>query len=644
MKTHYALFDTLLEPTFILNAEGKVVYCNEPAALICELSVRKISRGMLFNDLFTFSNPIDGLDNLSKVADPTPYKEVNFETPAGQKGKVQVTIQPIQSETGDQHWLMFLRDVTLEERLQKKYRAELEQKEDVILDLQKARAELEEYSKNLEKMVEQRTQQISSMNRLMKALLDSLSQGFFIFNKDGLCLEVSSKACLNTVEAAPSGQMIWDVLKLADNKADGFRKWMMTLFSEMLPFEDLAPLGPAEFPHSKGLNISLEYFPLRNEDQQIDGVVVVATDITSLVEARRQAEHDKEYAKLIINMIKSKNEMGRFIRESQGMLKDMRQAISKPASEWDSESIFRCLHTLKGGAALFSVATVAESCHHAETRLTDYKNAATEANANLLKSQCQAVELQFDKFLLETKEILGSSILSQERLLEVSVGELNYLLEKLAAYPQAKTVAENVLAHLLYEPVKNFFEPYKEVSFRVAEKENKMLRNVEFKNDMIPVVPEVYGPLFATFVHAFRNAVDHGIETPEVRYKAGKMEGGEILVKFERQDLPTPTLKISLADDGGGVNPEKIRARLLSKGINTESENDFEVIQHIFDSSFSTKEQVTETSGRGVGMDAIKYEVTQLGGKVWVESKVGFGSTLYVEVPYMTRAPAKKAA
>jgi len=644
MKTHYALFDTLLEPTFILNAEGKVVYCNEPAAVICELSVRKICRGMLFKDLFTFSNPIDGLDNLTKVADPTPYKEVNFETPAGQKGKVQVTIQPVQNDAGDQHWLMFLRDVTLEERLQNKYRAELEQKEDVILDLQKARAELEEYSKNLEKMVEQRTQQISSMNRLMKALLDSLSQGFFIFNKEGLCLEVSSKACFTTVEAAPSGKMIWDVLKLANNKADGFKKWMTTLFSEMLPFEDLAPLGPAEFPHSKGLNIALEYFPLRNEDQQIDGVVVVATDITSLVEARRQAEHDKEYAKLIINMIKSKNEMGRFIRESQGMLKDLRIAIGKPAASWDSEAIFRCLHTLKGGAALFSVATVAESCHHAETRLTDYKTNSSEANANLLKSQCQAVELQFNKFLDETKDILGSSILSHERLLEVSVSELNNLLEKLVNFPQAKTVAEHALAHLLFEPAKNFFEPYKEVSFRVAEKENKMLRNVEFKNDMIPVVPEVYGPLFATFVHAFRNAVDHGIELPEVREKAGKMEGGEILVHFERQDLPVPTLRISIADDGGGVNPEKIRARLLSKGINTENESDFEVIQHIFDSQFSTKEQVTETSGRGVGMDAIKYEATQLGGKVWVESKVGLGSTLYVEVPYLTRAPMKKAA
>ncbi len=645
MKTHYSLFDTLLEPIFILNVEGKVVYCNEPAAIICEFSVRKISRGMRFKDLFIFSDLIDGLDGLDKIKDPTPYKEVNFETPTGgQKGKVQITIQPIQNEQDEQHWVIFMRDVTLEERLQKKYRAELEQKEDVILDLKKAQAELEQYSKNLEKMVEERTRQITKLNLQMKALLDSLSQGFFIFNEVGHVLDVSSKACENTIESHPAGKKIWDVLKLREKKIDGFKKWMSTLFSEMLPFEDLAPLGPELFPHSKGRHISLEYFPLREEENKIKGIVVVATDITSLVEARKQAENEKQYAKLIINLIRSKNEIGRFIRESQLILNELRQIISVSQPPWDSEAIFRCLHTLKGGAGLFSVHNMSETCHYAETRLTEYNGNKTQANADLLKSQCQAVELQFHKFLSETKDILGSSILSKQRLLEIPASEINNLLEQLSGIPQAKIIAENTFGYLLYEPIKNFFEPYKEVSFRLAEKENKSLRNVEFKNDMIPVVPEVYGPLFATFIHAFRNSIDHGIETPEIRHKHGKPEGGEILVKFERQDIPVPTLRISVSDDGGGIDPQKIRARLANMGIKSDHESNHEVVQHIFDSQFSTKEKITETSGRGVGMDAIRHEALALGGKIWVESNQGKGSVLYVEVPYLTKIPAKKAA
>lgn len=644
MSTQYALFDTLLEPVFILNAEGKVLYCNETAALICGLSVRKISRGMLFSELMTFSEPIEALTRLTTVQDPTPYKEVNFETPQGQKGKVQITLQPIQSASQEPNWVMFVRDVTLEERLQKKYRAELEQKEDVILALQKAQQELEQYSKNLEKMVEERTLQISSMNRLMKALLDSLSQGFFIFNKDGLCLEVSSKACETTIETSPAGKMIWDVLKLGDKKAEGFKKWMMTLFMEMLPFEDLAPLGPTEFPHSENKNIALEYFPLRNDDQQIDGVVVVASDITSLVEARKQAETEKQHAKLIIHLIRSKNEMGRFIRESQSMLQDLQTTLAKNPGQWDTEAIFRSLHTLKGGAGLFSVQKLADSCHAAETCLSAYKETTNDTTAAQLLKQCQEVQSQFAHFLQETKEILGSSILSQERLLEVPASDLNILFEKLQSHPQALAAAEKTLGHLLFEPVKNFFEPYKEVAHRIAEKENKVLREIQFMGEDLTVVPEIYGPLFATFVHAFRNAVDHGIEAPAVRHQAGKPEGGSILVRFERRDLPAPTLRIALTDDGAGIDTKKIRAKLATKGISTHNETDREVMQHIFDSQFSTKEQVTETSGRGVGMDAIKYEAQQLGGKAWVESALGKGSTLYIEVPYRTQIPNKKAA
>lgn len=644
MKAQYSLFDTLLEPVFIINSAGKVVYCNEPAALICEHSVRKISRGMQFNDLLTFSEPIDGLDRLTQVTDPTPYREVTFKNPSGQTGKVQITLQPIANESQESHWIIFVRDVTLEERLQKKYRAELEQKEDVILALQKAQAELEQYSKNLEKMVAERTAQISHMNRLMKALLDSLGQGFFVFDPRGLCLEVSSKACETTLEGNPQGKMIWEVLKLSDNKIEGFKKWMTTLFSEMLPFEDLAPLGPTDYPHNKGLNISLEYFPLRGDHGQIDGVVVVATDITSLVEARRLAESEKEHAKLIINMIRSKNEMGRFVRESQTILKDLRTLISVSNDEWNLDAIFRHLHTLKGGAALFSVGKMAESCHHAETRLAEYKQARDASKANLLKSQCHAVELQFQKFITETREVFGPNILSDHRLLEITVTDLNTLLDKLQFSPQAKNIVENNFSHLLFEPIKNFFIPYKEVALQVAEKENKIIRSIEFKNEMIPVVPEIYGPLFATFVHAFRNSVDHGIETPDVRRQHEKPEGGKITVTFEHQDLPSPTLRISVHDDGAGVNPQKIRNRLEKNGIKTDNESDQDVIQHLFDSQFSTKDTVTETSGRGVGLDAIKHEALLLGGSARIESFLGAGSTLIVEVPYLTRIQTTKAA
>ena len=143
MKIQYSIFDTLLEPVFVLNAEQKVVYCNETAALLTGVSVRKITRGMKLLELFEFSDSIEALKGLHHVTEPTPYKEVNFKTFHAGSGKVQLTLQPVFDSMGDKNWIMFVRDVTLEERLQAKYRGELEQKEGVIKALEDAKAQLE---------------------------------------------------------------------------------------------------------------------------------------------------------------------------------------------------------------------------------------------------------------------------------------------------------------------------------------------------------------------------------------------------------------------------------------------------------------------------------------------------------------------
>lgn len=636
MKIQYSLFDTLLEPVFVLNTGQKVVYCNETAALLAGLSIRKITRGMKFLELFEFSDPIEGLTNLIQVSDSTPYKEVTFKTSQGSEGKVQITLQPIFDSVGDKNWIVFVRDVTLEERLQKKYRAELEQKEDVIKALEDAKAQLEDYSKNLEQMVADRTRELSRLNQTMSALLDSLGQGFFIFSSDGHILDVSSKACENTVECKPDGKMIWDVLKLPDNKVEGFKKWMQTLFMEMLPFEDLAPLGPVTFSHSGGRNIALEYHPLRSNEGTIDGVVVVASDITSLVEAQKQAETEKEHAKLIINLIKSKREIHRFIQEAQGLLSSIRDEVSKDQDSYDTEGLYRALHTLKGGAALFSVKEVAESCHQGENLLSELKENWHRPTFIAFRAKCFETEELFFKFLNETRDILGSSSLPEERQIEIAISKLNALARKVGTLPGGGPVAQELLLELAMEPIEQFLEPYNDVMKSLAERIDKMVAPLKISNGSVMIIPEIYNSLLSTLVHAFRNAVDHGIEFPNTRVDQGKPAEGhvEVQIKVKNSD-PHPTLTIQIKDDGAGIDPDKIREKLRQRGVNT-IKSDNEVIQHIFDSQLSTREQVTDISGRGVGMDAIKHAAEELNGRVWVKSRLGQGTTLFIEVPYIT--------
>lgn len=647
MSFDNSLFDTLLEPVFVLSADGKVTYCNEAAALICDHSVRKITRGMTFKELLTLSEPLEWLTNLTAVTSAVPYKEINFTSHSGQSGKVQITVQPHEA-SGFGTWIVFVRDVTLEERLQKKYRAELEQKEDVILDLKKAQGELEEYSKNLEKMVQARTEEISRMNRLMKALLDSLSQGFFIFDERGQVLEVSSKACEHTIETVPHGQNIWDVLKLPESKVTGFKRWMTTLFSEMLPFADLAPLGPEAYKHSQGLNISLEYFPLRNDENRIDGVVVVASDITNLVKARRQAEIEKHHAEMIIHLVKSKNHVGRFLRESKQLLGELHTLLQ--ANPVDAESVFRCLHTLKGGAGMLSIRDLSEACHEAETELSTYKNQHDATALASLVSKCNLISEAFTQFTEQAKEVLGGGVLSEHRAVEISLPDLDLFLRDVAHLPGGKSIASEWAAKLSQEPVESFFRPYQETAEKIAVKQDKKLLPMLFVNGDLKVVPEIYGPLFASFVHAFRNAVDHGLESPEERADAGKNEAGLIRVTFERLQHPE-RLKIAVQDDGRGINPNLIREKLLRKfsqdpvaTARFAREDDHQIIQHVFDSQFSTKDIVSDLSGRGVGLDALMTEARALGGKAWVTSTEGRGSLICVEVPWLTSKSKSAAA
>lgn len=636
MKFQYNLFDTLLEPVFVLNSEQKVVYCNETAATISGLSVRKITRGMKFSELFEFSEPIESLKKLNEVYDPIPYKELTFKTPQGNEGKVQITLQPIFDAIGDKNWIVFVRDVTLEERLQKKYRSELEQKETFIKDLENAKLELENYSKNLETMVAHRTSELSRLNQTMSALLDSLGQGFFIFNKDGLILDVSSKACSNTIETIPNGKAIWDILKLSEKEITGFKKWMQTLFMEMLPFEDLAPLGPMTYPHSEEKNIALEYHPLRSAEGAIEGVVVVSSDITSLVAAQKQAESEKEKAKLIINLIKSKRGIYRFIQEAQSQLSAIHQEVAKDEGPYDTEGIYRNLHTLKGGAAILSIKEISDSSHQAETLLTELKQNWSRPTFISLRGKCFEIEDHFASFLQETKEILGISSLSEERQIEIDLSKLNSIAHKIKTLPGGGPVAQELLLELAMEPISQFLEPYNDTTMRLAEKIDKMVAPLKIINGKIMVMPEIYSSLFATLVHAFRNAVDHGIEPPDYREINGKSAEGQIEVEINIINPNSdPTLSIRIKDDGCGIDPEKIREKLRNK-MNIENISDYEVIQHVFDSQFSTREEISEISGRGVGMDAIKHEVEKLRGRIWVESLIGKGTTLFIEVPYLT--------
>ncbi len=131
--------------------------------------------------------------------------------------------------------------------------------------------------------------------------------------------------------------------------------------------------------------------------------------------------------------------------------------------------------------------------------------------------------------------------------------------------------------------------------------------------------------------HLVRNSLDHGIELPETRLAAGKSAVGNLILSAEHQG---GNICIEVTDDGAGLNRERILAKALSQGMAvSESMTDEEVGMLIFAPGFSTAEQVTDVSGRGVGMDVVKRNIQEMGGHVEIQSKQGAGTTIRILLP-----------
>ncbi|GHS89207.1 hypothetical protein AGMMS49957_12030 [Synergistales bacterium] len=144
------------------------------------------------------------------------------------------------------------------------------------------------------------------------------------------------------------------------------------------------------------------------------------------------------------------------------------------------------------------------------------------------------------------------------------------------------------------------------------------------------VIDEIGDPM----VHLIRNSLDHGIETREDRRKVGKPEKGTLKIAAYQEGSG---VIIEVMDDGKGIDPEKVRTKALDRGIITEEEaaalSDEEAIQLCLLPGFSMAEKITDISGRGVGMDAVKTKVETLGGQLDMVSKVGQGTNIYIRLP-----------
>jgi two-component system chemotaxis sensor kinase CheA len=192
----------------------------------------------------------------------------------------------------------------------------------------------------------------------------------------------------------------------------------------------------------------------------------------------------------------------------------------------------------------------------------------------------------------------------------------------------ADTVAEARLV-----PLSSVFDAFPRAMRELARNQGKEV-DLLIENADVGVDRSMLTDVRDALVHLLRNAVDHGLETPEAREQLGKAAMGKVRIRVRADG---DMLHIQVEDDGRGIDPERLKQVAVSRHLITQGQaaamSEREAIDLIFRPGFSTREQVSEISGRGVGMDVVKRKVETLGGSVGVTSRIGRGSTITLRLP-----------
>lgn len=260
--------------------------------------------------------------------------------------------------------------------------------------------------------------------------------------------------------------------------------------------------------------------------------------------------------------------------------------------------------------------------------------AANAAAQNSAAGAGQTIRVDLDRvdrlINLVGELVINQAMLSQSVIENDTTGtsSINMGLEELQQL--TREIQDSVMA-IRAQPVKPVFQRMSRIVREIADMTGKSIRLIT-EGENTEVDKTVIDKLAEPLTHMIRNAVDHGIETPEKRAAAGKNTEGTVRLTAKHR---SGRILIELADDGAGINREKVRQKAIDNDLIPADANlsDEEIDNLIFLPGFSTADKISDISGRGVGMDVVKRSIQALGGRINITSKPGHGSVFTMSLP-----------
>ena len=242
--------------------------------------------------------------------------------------------------------------------------------------------------------------------------------------------------------------------------------------------------------------------------------------------------------------------------------------------------------------------------------------------------------LEFDRYtrMQELSRALGESVSDLTDVKDTLRDRSRYTETLLLQQSRINSELQEGLMKTRMEPFSKVVPRLRRIVRQVASELGKKV-DLQFQHAETELDRNLLERVTAPLEHMIRNAVDHGIEVPQVRGKASKAETGQIMMSLSRDG---GDVVLELRDDGAGIDVNVIRNKAIERGLmKADAElSDFEILQFIFQAGFSTAEKVTQISGRGVGMDVVRSEIKQLGGSVSIDSEQGQGTSFTIRLPF----------
>jgi two-component system chemotaxis sensor kinase CheA len=359
-------------------------------------------------------------------------------------------------------------------------------------------------------------------------------------------------------------------------------------------------------------------------------VLVTISDVTAKMRAEEAERRQREQLDIFRRIHRDRLDFMLFFREAEALVTEISEGRGDPTEQ------LRQVHTLKGNAGLYGLGLLASGMHEVESR------AKQDCGALSVESRARVSALWAEVRELVTP-LLGSIDRDPDApgAVHIPLATHEALLQAIARGEDHRALHERVV-QLGWQPALIPLQKLREQAMLTCARAGDRQATVRIEGDDVRLPPHRWRHFWSAAVHLVRNAIDHGIEPAAQRAALGKPEVGTITLRAQvsqRDTLGGGQLTLEFVDDGRGIDWGRVRERARALGLPAESQQDLTAA--IFADGVSTRDELTETSGRGVGLAAVASATRALDGVIEVESAANGGTCIRFAFPLTTvGAPA----